>query len=64
MQESFSSQETLKPSEIITEKGSVYRYLPDGRTQRYKAITNVLNEPMDVMVFVPPWELIKDQYEK
>lgn len=54
-------KEQLKPKQIITAKGSVYSYLPDGRTQRFKKATGENFEPMDVMVFVPPWEIIKDK---
>lgn len=35
-----------------TAKGSVYTYLPDGRTQRFKTATNEQNEPQDLTVFV------------
>lgn len=51
--------EQLKPKQIITAKGSVYSYLPDGRTQRYKAATGETFEPTDVLVFVPPWEKVE-----
>ncbi len=49
---------------VTTAKGSVYTYLPDGRTQRFKKVTNELHEPQDVLVFIPPWELIKDEAPK
>ena len=40
---------------IETEKGSVYRYLPDGRTQRYKKVENKYYEPQNALVFIPDW---------
>jgi hypothetical protein len=49
-----------KPTEIITAMGSVYKYLPDGRTQRFKTATGELSEPQDTIVFIPPFETIKD----
>lgn len=47
-----------RPTEIVTARGSVYRYLPDGRTQRFKTKTGELNEPQDTLVFIPPFEMI------
>jgi len=41
---------------IITEQGSVYKYLPDGRTQRHNKVKDKLYEPQDVLVFVPSFE--------
>jgi hypothetical protein len=38
--------------------GSVYKYLPDGRTQRFKVATGELSEPQDTIVFMPSWERI------
>ncbi len=49
------STEKLKPIEFTTAKGSVYTYLPDGRTVRFKNATNEKLEPQDVCVFLPPW---------
>lgn len=46
---------------VTTAKGSKYTYLPDGRTQRFKKVTGELEEPQDVLVFIPPWDMIKDQ---
>ncbi len=58
----FSAEtEKRKPVEIITAKGSVYKYLPDGRTQRYKTATQELSLPQDVLVFIPPWDSIKER---
>lgn len=45
-------------AEVRTSRESVYRYLPDGRTQRFKTAENSLGDPQDVLVFIPPWELI------
>jgi len=48
---------TAKPASLAgttfkTAKGSVYTYLPDGRTQRFKTATKEQSEPQDLMVFV------------
>ncbi len=53
-------QEKKKPVRFKTSMGSVYEYLPDGRTQRFKTATNEQSEPQDTIVFVPPWDLIKE----
>lgn len=45
-------QERQKPAEVITARGSVYRYLSDGRTQRFKTATGELHEPQDTLVFI------------
>lgn len=60
-EQSQESKEKSKPKQIKTARGSVYTYLPDGRTSRFKVATGETFEPMDVLVFVPPWEKIKDQ---
>lgn len=39
-----------------TEKGSIYSYLPDGRTQRYKTFDRTLHNPSDAIVFVPDYK--------
>ena len=57
-------KEKPKPSELITERGSVYRYLPDGRTQRFKTATGELNEIQDTLTFIPPYDLVKEQGSK
>ena len=49
-----------KPKSIITAKGSKYTYLDDGRTQRYKKVSNETSEPQDLLVFIPPWEKIRE----
>jgi hypothetical protein len=53
------SIERQKPTRLVTAKGSVYTYLPDGRTQRYKAATETLEAPQDLLVFMPPWNTIE-----
>jgi hypothetical protein len=53
------SIERHKPTRLVTAKGSVYTYLPDGRTQRYKAATETLEAPQDLLVFMPPWNTIE-----
>jgi len=51
-------------TEVVTSQGSTYRYLPDGRTQRFKQATGELMEPMDVLVFIPPFEKIAERAKK
>ncbi|VVB61402.1 Uncharacterised protein [uncultured archaeon] len=43
---------------VETAKGSVYKYLPDGRTQRFKKAENKMKEPQDALVFVPPYDWV------
>ena len=57
-------KEEKRPVELTTERGSVYQYLPDGRTQRFKTATGELNEPQDTLVFIPPYDLIGTQAVK
>lgn len=68
MQESGFGNTEAEPkkliSEIVTAQGSIYRYLPDGRTQRYKTATEKLETPQDVIAFIPPWEIIQNQAAK
>lgn len=47
------------PREIVTAQGSVYRYLPDGRTQRFKTVEGKEYAPMDLLVFVPGFDWVK-----
>lgn len=54
-------KEKLKPTRIVTGMGSVYEYLPDGRTQRFQKATGEMHEPQDTLVFIPPWKLIESQ---
>ncbi len=49
---------------VITKKGSIYKYLPDGRTQRFKKVEDKNYEPQDAMVFVPSWEWILKNKDK
>ncbi len=58
------NQEKKRVVKFKTEKGSVYTYLPDGRIQRFKTATGALSKPKDVIVFVPPWNLVMDQAKK
>ena len=60
-QMSFShGQEAPKEIEsVVTAKGSVYRYLPDGTTQRYKTVEKKEYNPQTAIVFVPDYETIK-----
>jgi hypothetical protein len=59
---SESKQESKKVlRQVTTARGSTYTYLPDGRTQRYKAATQELKEPQDLLLFIPPWEKIGEK---
>lgn len=49
---------------VVTEKGSEYKYLPDGRTQRFKKIEGKNYEPQDAIVFVPDYEWIQKNAPK
>jgi len=56
MEQELKKKEGMEEVNYIeTEKGSVYRYLPDGRTQRYKKVEGKHYEPQDAMVFIPDW---------
>jgi hypothetical protein len=41
---------------IETARGSTYRYLADGRTQRFKKVESKMHEPHDAIVFIPDYE--------
>lgn len=58
------NREWPKPESIVTSKGSEYRYLSDGRTQRFKKATGEMNDPQDTLVFIPPWDLIAEEATK
>lgn len=44
---------------IETAKGSIYRFLPDGTTQRFKSVEGRAYEPQQAMVFVPDYHTLK-----
>lgn len=44
---------------VETAKGSTYKYLPDGKTQRFKKVEGKEHEPQDILTFVPNYEWIK-----
>ncbi len=46
---------------ITTSKGSEYKYLIDGKIQRFKKATGEVMAPQDVLVFIPPYESLKGQ---
>ena len=50
--------EEKRIASIETAKGSIYYFLPDGRTQRFKKVENKQYEPQDVLVFIPDWETL------
>ncbi len=45
---------------VITAKGSSYKYLPDGRTQRFKKVENKDYEPQDALVYIPNYKWLKE----
>jgi hypothetical protein len=45
---------------VVTEKGSVYTYLPSGKTQRFKKAEGRLYEPQDVLIYVPGFDWVVD----
>lgn len=45
--------------EVVTSKGSRYKVLPDGKTQRSKATTGETFEPHDLLVFLPTFDQLK-----
>jgi hypothetical protein len=49
-----------EPKVVITSRGSRYTYLPNGKTQRFKAVTGETFEPMDILLFIPPLSEIPD----
>ncbi len=48
-------------SDISSPLKRLWRICNDGRTQRFKTVEESLKEPEDVLVFVPPWERVKDR---
>ncbi|MES2060143.1 MAG: hypothetical protein V4438_03870 [Patescibacteria group bacterium] len=56
-----NGQERMKPKRVTTSHGSIYNYLPDGRTQRFKTAEQKMSEPQDTLVYIPPWEKIKEK---
>lgn len=49
---------------VVTAKGSRYRYLPDGRTQRFKTTEDKDYEPQDALVFVPDYAWVQHNAPK
>jgi len=41
---------------FLTEKGSVYSYLPNGKVQRFKTSENLIKTPYDITVFIPDFD--------
>lgn len=46
-------------SHIETAKGSIYKYLADQRTQRFKTAENRLYDAEDALVFIPTYEWVQ-----
>lgn len=44
---------------FTTSRGSVYKFLEDGRISRFKTKTNEQNEPQDMIVFIPDFDMLK-----
>ena len=44
---------------VETGKGSTYRYLPDGTTQRFKKVEGKEYQAQSALVYVPPFEWVK-----
>jgi hypothetical protein len=44
---------------VETAKGSVYRYLPDGTTQRFKKVEGREHDPQAALVYVPDYAWVK-----
>ena len=44
---------------VETAKGSTYRYLPDGSTQRFKKVEGREYEKQSALVYVPDWAWVK-----
>lgn len=60
--EGRSQEETLTVDDVEmveTAKGSSYRYLPDGTTQRFKKVEGREYEPQDALVYVPDYAWVK-----
>ena len=53
-------EEVKMPKSITTAKGSVYTYLEDGRTQRFKSAEGEMKEPHNVLAFIPRIDSIGD----
>jgi hypothetical protein len=54
----YEKKEISKGRIIETANGSIYRYLEDGRTQRFKTVEGKNYEPQDLLVFVPSYEWV------
>ena len=63
-QELNGKEEKETVSYVETEKGSMYRYLPDGHTQRYKKTEDKHYEPQDALVFIPDWSWVSKNAPK
>jgi hypothetical protein len=48
------------PKSITTANGSVYSYLEDGTTQRFKSAEGEIKEPQNVLTFIPRIDRITD----
>lgn len=44
---------------VETANGSIYKYLSDGRTQRYKTAEKKTYEPQNALVYVPPYDWVQ-----
>lgn len=55
-----AGQEKKKVIRFKTAQGSIYEYLPDGSTRRFKTAANEQHEAKDAIVFIPPWDVIQE----
>lgn len=58
------SLEVEKVDSVVTAKGSTYRYLPDGTTQRFKEVEGREYPPQSALVYVPNYEWVKKHAPK
>ncbi len=49
---------------VKTEDGSEYKYLTDGRIQRYDPVEDAYYPPVDILVYIPDYEWIKKNVPK
>ena len=55
----IEAEEIKLPKSVTTSKGSVYSYLNNGKTQRFKTVEGETKEPQDVLVYIPQISTLK-----
>lgn len=53
-----------KPRAFMTDHGSVYQYLPNGKTERFKTATGERHPEQDILIFIPPWRILEEEAKK